>query len=408
MSAQQAIDEAMNPKPFTCFPTYERPRGRMAPAVDDPAFYWGPGPKKVRPVPDFAKATTTEARGHSRNVNKVAWNGTGEFLASGSDDKCCRVWGGSDGTKCLHKLDHGDSVVQLCWDPATPSTLATLAADKAVRLWDVRDKGRATATIKCPWEYINISYALDGKHLAVGSSVGRKEEGVKDCVSLIEAASGKIVDRFKFTYEVNEFCWAPDAKHLMLSTANGTIEVLRAVGVTDPNAPKPPDLHAFGDPDDEDEPPYHEKAVWVSRAHTDDCYCVDLALTSPPLLAVGSKDSCVSIWDIEEMCSLRCVLRHTTPVRCVAFSKATPELPPQFVASSAYEPGIDIASVETTDLVHKIEANHAMNSLAWHPKKHVLAYAIDAKNDAGSSRRGRDDGPPPFVRLFACPEGTSA
>ena len=135
------------------------------------------------------------------------------------------------------------------------------------------------------------------------------------------------------------------------------------------------------------------------EAHTDDCYCIALHATgAPPTIAVGSKDSIVSFWDLEEMLCLRTILRHTTPVRCLAFSAGG-----RYLASSAYDPGVDIADAETTDLVHTIDAQHAMNSLAWHPQKPVLAYAIDAKS-AASDRRGRDEATPPYVRLFACPQ----
>ena len=132
------------------------------------------------------------------------------------------------------------------------------------------------------------------------------------------------------------------------------------------------------------------------RAHTDACYCVDLSVDchGPPLLAVGAKDALVSIWDVEEMICLRCVPRHDTPVRCVAFSRYG-----QFVASSAYDAGIDIADTKTAEKVATVEAAHAMNSLAWHPQKPVLAYAIDAK----SKPDGRTRDEPPYLRLHSVP-----
>ena len=99
-----------------------------------------------------------------------------------------------------------------------------------MRLWDLRDKAKAAATIKAPWEYNHISYAFDGNHLAVGSSVGKKEEGVKDCVSLIDARARAVVKRLKFAYEVNEFVWAPDARTLLLTTEKGRVEVVRPLG----------------------------------------------------------------------------------------------------------------------------------------------------------------------------------
>lgn len=365
----------------------------------DTHFNFGPPPKKVLPVPAFASGTTSTVSGHSRSVNSLEWNSTGTMLASGSDDKTARVWAGEGGMKCAHKLEgHQDSVVQLCWDPRTPTSLATLAADKCVRLWDVREPAtKSAATIKANHEYINVAWALDGHTIAVGSSVGTKENDVKDCVSLIDARKRKVLKRLKFGYEVNEFCWAPDARHLLLTTENGTVEVLRALEA-DGSAVSSSTTNTAGKR--KDGKAQHSASAWTMEAHTDDCYCIALHATgTPPVVAVGSKDSIVSLWDLEEMICMRTILRHTTPVRCLAFSAQG-----RYLASSAYDPGVDIADVETTDLVHTIDAAHAMNSLAWHPEKPVLAYAIDAKSAPSNTGRGREVETPPYVRLFAVPE----
>lgn len=367
--------------------------------VPGEGYTWGPPEVPTYPVPEWDKAQTKVISGHLRNVNKLAWNAQGDRLASGSDDRTCRIWAGEDDYRCYSKIDgHGDSVVQLCWDPGNGSSLATLAADKTVRLWDLREgRARARASIKLTHEYINVAWSPDGKHLALGSSVGgTKEENVKDCVTILDARTHKAIRRFKFSYEVNEFCWAPDAKHLMLTTAHGTIEVLRAIAPAEGEV-----VGTVQEPgascDDDDIPQPHADSVWVSRAHTDACYCVDLSVDchGPPLLAVGAKDALVSIWDVEEMICLRCVPRHETPVRCVAFSQHA-----QFIASSAYDAGIDIADTLTCERVATVDAAHAMNSLAWHPSRPVLAYAIDAKSEAKTGRvQSREE--PPYLRLHA-------
>ena len=378
----------------------------------EPPIIEGPPKKTRRALPDFKNATTTTLTGHGRNVNSLEWNATGALLASGSDDKTARVWAGEDGYKCAHKLEqHGDSVVQLCWDPTTPTSLATLAADKAVRLWDLRESTRCVASVKTNHEYINIAWSLCGQHIAVGSSVGSgsKDADVKDYVSIIDARTHAVVKRLKFAYEVNEFVWAPDARTLLLTTEKGRVEVVRPLGPeADPAevfkvGPTPQDVDDFPEVE-KPEKPRHPANIWTMHAHTDDCYCVALdADSQPPKLAVGSKDSIVSLWDLEEMISVRTILRHTTPVRCLSFSAHG-----QLVASSAYDPGIDIADAETAELVHTIDAQHAMNSLAWHPTKPVLAYAIDAKSAKDErSSRSRGDDATPYVRLLSCPEKAS-
>ncbi|KAJ1458070.1 WD40-repeat-containing domain protein [Pelagophyceae sp. CCMP2097] len=345
--------------------------------------------------PEWSKGTTATAAGHGRTVTSLDWNRAGTVLASGSEDKTARLWQfgqGSEALKSVGKLEgHGDSVVQLCWDPSSDKSVATLAADRTVRLWDARAKSGATprASIKVVHEYINVAWAPDGRTIAVGSSVGAKDESVKDCVSLIDVRKLKVSKVLKFGYEVNEFTWAPDARHLLLTTEHGTVEILKALqddgGATPSNAQKkigpPAALHAH-----------------TLRAHTDDCYCVSLDHESATL-AVGSKDSLVSIWDLYEGACTRVLSSHVTPVRCVSLSNGA-----EFVASSAYDPGIEIASATSGKRLHFVEAACAMNSLAWHPQHTVLAYALDAKAAAAADRHKKDDDKASHdVRLFAVP-----
>lgn len=319
-------------------------------------------PKQPCPIP-FADGRTVELHGHSRNCNSLAFNGSGTLLASGADDKSARLWS-VDTVSSVSKLEpHGDGVVQVCWEPHSDTTLATLAADKCLRFWDSRQK-HATAQLKVSHEYINLAWTDNGECVAVGSSVGAKDDsGVKDSVSLVDVRTTRVIRKLKFTYEVNEFCWAPTSRHLFLTTEHGTVELLEAL-----------EDAAMSD----DDPPPKTAQAYTMYAHTDDCYCIDIK-PEHNRLAVGSKDSIVSIWDLEYLASIRTVARHVTPVRCVALSSQA-----KFIASSAYEPGIDIADTNSGDLVHKIDAQAAMNSLAWHPTNLTLAYALDAKSAAST------------------------
>ena len=290
-------------------------------------YTWGPPeptyPARVGRTEDESRRRPLAQREQARLERE--WRQTRERVRS---DRTCSVWSGEGDYRHSLKLDgHGDSVVQLAWDPRNNESLATLAADKTVRLWDLREGTRAVAGVdQTVHEYINVAWSPCG-YLAVGSSVGKKENDEKDCVTVLDAKTHKATKRFKFAYEVNEFCWAPDSRHLMLTTAHGTIEVLRAVE----GGPPPVEFDKVVAVTTTTSPKPHADSVWVARAHTDACYCVDLSTDchGPPLLAVGAKDALVSIWDVEEMICLRCVPRHDTPVRCVAFSRYG-----QFVASA--------------------------------------------------------------------------
>jgi len=44
---------------------------------------------------------------------------------------------------------------------------------------------------------------------------------------------------------------------------------------------------------------------------------------------------------------------------------------------------VDIADVENSRQVHSIPCSAPMNSVSWHPTRHLLAYAGDDKNKSG-------------------------
>jgi len=56
---------------------------------------------------------------------------------------------------------------------------------------------------------------------------------------------------------------------------------------------------------------------------------------------------------------------------------------------------IDIAQADTGHLVYQIQCTAAMNTVAWHPKQHLLAFAGDEKD-----KYDRDSG---AIRIFGFP-----
>jgi len=153
---------------------------------------------------------------HSKSVGSLGWSsGGGLRLATGSDDKTCRIYDvdpGSGSVRPLLKLDaHTDAVVRVAWDPSAPHRLATLGGDRdrTLRLWDVRAGVTAGLSVKLGQEYLNLAWSPDGGFLGCGSASLSGDKGApgdaKDFMSLVDVRKGSGKAKvLKFPYQVEE------------------------------------------------------------------------------------------------------------------------------------------------------------------------------------------------------------
>lgn len=309
--------------------------------------------KPFTPSP-FAKASEKSIKvvdAHSKKVHSLAWNSNGTRLASGSADKTAKIWN-AEMKEIMECRGHSDSVEQLAWDPTTPDRLATCSGDQTVKLWDARDKGRKPVSIKTSGENINVAYSPDGKYIAVGNK--------EDCISIIDTRKSKVIKRTNFKYEVNEFSWDTTGKYFFLTTGQssggGTIEVLE-----------------FG--------PKGLKALKTLPAHSGHCYCLDVD-PNGGYIAVGSADTMMSVWSLTDLICVQTFARLEWQVRSVGFS-----FDGAYIAGASEDMYIDIADAKTGEQAYKLVTNAAMNALAWHPSKYVLAFAGDTPKERTSRER---------------------
>jgi THO complex subunit 3 len=209
-------------------------------------------------------------------------------------------------------------------------------------------------------ENINIRWSPDGQHIAVGDK--------DDNISLIETRKSKPLKNIKFAFEVNEMAWDPSGKLFFLTTGGGTVEVFRYLDMLKPG---------------------EVGSARTLHAHTANCYCIEFA-PNGEYFAVGSADALVSLWHLQELVCMRTFERLEWPVRTLSFSHDS-----AFIASGSEDPQLDIADVATSQQVHSIPCSAPMNTVSWHPTRHLLAYAGDDKNKAG-----QDEG---NLRIFGFP-----
>jgi len=128
----------------------------------------------------------------------------------------------------------------------------------------------------------------------------------------------------------------------------------------------------------------------VLNAHPATCICIEFDRTGK-YFAVGSADAMVSIWDATHMACLRTMNRLEWPARTISFS-----FDGKLLASASEDLMINICHVESGNRVARIPTESPTFTVAFHPRKYLLADACDDKEQY-SNDRNRDAG---IVKVF--------
>jgi len=312
-----------------------------------------------------------ELKGHKGAVNGVAWSSDGRRLASASSDHTIRVWSlksilssqssSGSGASYQEMKGHTGSVEQVAWSPADVDVLASLGADKTVKIWDTRSS-TCTTTLSFPsFSPLNMAWCPAGIRMAIG--------GKDDTAIIVDVRTNAVSAQRKFPCEVNQMAWSPDATLLCLTTGSGAIQIY-----------SPDNL---------------EQQIHQLTCHTANAFCISWPRHGS-IFAVGAADALVSIWNAGEMVCTRTVGRLDWPIRALGFSHCGTLLAASSTSPAASDQPagfIDVSQVETGLQVGRIGVTATVGTMAWHPSRWILAYA-------GEEMDGRSARPQGNLRLF--------
>ncbi|KAL2313796.1 TRE Xcomplex subunit Tex1 [Schizosaccharomyces pombe] len=295
-------------------------------------------------LPKFPELKTRDLQGQQGPIRSLGWNLSGSRLASSSSSGSVLVWN-SDRLDFKFTTELGNRgyglVEQLVWDPTHSDRLMAVYAGKMIRFWDFRS-AKPIAEIESNYENIYATWSPSGNYCCVSSR--------DDMLSFIDARERRIMETFQQPCETNECCWSFCEDLFFMTTGLGTVQIMEW-----------PSL----------------KRVYDIKAHNSNCFCIEFSPDNRHL-AIGGADAITSLWDPQELICERSITRMDYPIRTLSFSYDS-----RYLASGSEDRYVDIADTKTGDQIWKIPTNGPLNKVAWHPTKHILAYAVSEPNSSG-------------------------
>ena len=129
------------------------------------------------------------------SIRTLAWNPTGHLIATGSADRTLRIWN-PDRASVKNSTElrgHTGAIERVAWNPTKETELASCSSDGTVRFWDVRSKG-CSAEVKIGGEGFTLAWSPDGRTVVAGRKVGPRRRRVTIAMTIDDRSPGRYPD----------------------------------------------------------------------------------------------------------------------------------------------------------------------------------------------------------------------
>lgn len=122
----------------------------------------------------------------NHRIRTLAWNPTGQLIATGSADRTLRIWN-PERPNVRYSTElrgHTAGIEKALFNPVRDAELASCSADGTVRFWDVRSK-TCVSRLDVGGEAFTLSWSADGSTMIVGKKVTMLRCDSADLISLV-------------------------------------------------------------------------------------------------------------------------------------------------------------------------------------------------------------------------------
>ncbi len=278
--------------------------------------------------------------GHDGPVNRMAWSPTGYLLATPSMDKTIKIWDIRQPGKAIMTLvKHRDRVNSVTWSP-DGQLLASGSADNQIMIWNPAVEEPVRPPLQTHSIVYDVAWSPDGAALASAHRDGS--------VVIWDTVNFQAVQVLRGHYGgAYALAWTPDGHYLFVGSADRTVV-------------------AWNWQDNQRDLVYeHSGAVY------DVCLSPDTTM-----LASASEDNTIQISKVYDGELTVTLEGHTGAITSVAFSPDS-----QFLVSRSLDGTSRIWRLETLDAIAILEqsvAPYASVGLAFHNTQPLVATLTDA------------------------------
>ena len=246
--------------------------------------------------------------GHTDSVLTVAFSLNGKLIVSGSSDKTVRLWEAETGKLRRTREEHTAPVNTVAFSPKGKKFWSASRKNNMLRSWYSRNGGRwssKTSSSDSVKSITAVAFSQYGKTFAKATELSM---AVKDkfqfAVFLSETDTGNDFAPIltKHTQKIVALTISPSGEFIATGSSDWTIEVWK---VTDTEPLKETDL---GDP------------LWILKGHAGTVTSVAFS-PSGKILASGSVDQRIRLWDLTTGQHLHTFSNHTSKISAVAFAR---------------------------------------------------------------------------------------